>query len=284
MLSIMDRIDPTDERATGSITHHPAGDAPPSRWESWNPVTGCTKVSEGCRHCYAERFAERWRGIPGHHYERGFELQLRPERLDLPLHWRTPRRVFVTSMGDLFHARIPDECVRAVFAVMERAPQHVYHLLTKRHERMLELAPTLPWPQQVWMGVTVERMDYAARADALRRVPAARRHISAEPLLGPLDTLDLTGIDLVIAGGESGVDRRPPQPAWVRGLRDRCAAAGVAFSFKGWGGRGQNDGGRLLDGRVWDESPPRAVPPADSAGGAPAGADESGLPAQGALF
>ena len=169
-------------------------------------------------------------------------------------------------MGDLFHGRIPDEYVREVFAVMERAPQHVFHVLTKRADRMLKLAPSLPWPPNVWMGVTVERMDYAARADALRRVPAARRHISAEPLLGPLDALDLCGIDLVIAGGESGVDRRPPQPAWLRDLRDRCVGAGVAFSFKGWGGRGQRDGGRLLDGRVWDEVPPQAAP---AGGGVP---------------
>ena len=228
---------------------------PPVRWESWNPVTGCTKVSEGCRHCYAERFAERWRGIPGHHYEHGFDLQLRPERLELPLHWRQPRRVFVDSMGDLFHGRIPDDYVREVFAVMERTPQHVFHVLTKRPERLLDLAPSLPWPPNVWMGVTVERMDYAARADALRRVPAAVRHISAEPLLGPLDALDLADIDLVIAGGESGTERRPPQADWLRGLRDHCLTAGVAFTFKGWGGRGQAAGGRMLDGREWSQSP-----------------------------
>jgi len=229
---------------------------PPAQWESWNPVTGCTKVSEGCRHCYAERFAERWRGIAGHHYERGFDLQLRPERLDLPLHWRRPRRVFVDSMSDLFHEGIPDDYVRAVFAVMERAPQHLFHVLTKRPERLLSLAPSMPWPANVWMGVTVESGRYAARADALRRVPAAVRHISAEPLLGPLDALDLTGIDLVIAGGESGPGRRPPRPDWLRGLRDRCLAAGVAFTFKGWGGRSQATGGRMLDGREWRQSPP----------------------------
>jgi protein gp37 len=229
--------------------------APPARWESWNPATGCTKVSEGCRHCYAERFAERWRGIAGHHYEHGFDLQLRPERLELPLHWRRPRRVFVDSMSDLFHEGIPDDYVRAVFAVMERAPRHVFHVLTKRPERMLALAPSLPWPDNVWMGVTVESGPYAARADALRRVPAAVRHISAEPLLGPLDALDLAAIHLVIAGGESGAGRRPPRADWLRGLRDRCVAAGVAFTFKGWGGRGQAAGGRLLDGREWCESP-----------------------------
>ncbi len=228
---------------------------PPAKWESWNPVTGCTKVSEGCRHCYAERFAERWRGIPGHYYEHGFDLQLRPRRLAVPLHWKRPRRVFVDSMTDLFHEDIPDEYVRAVFDVMGRAPQHVFHVLTKRHERMLELAPTLTWPANVWMGVTIESGRYAARADALRRVPAAVRHISAEPLLGSLDALDLTGIDLVIAGGESGPERRPPQPDWLRRLRDRCLAEGVAFTFKGWGGAGQTSGGRLLDGVEWNQSP-----------------------------
>jgi protein gp37 len=174
-------------------------------------------------------------------------------------------------MSDLFHEDIPDDYVRAVFAVMERAPQHVFHVLTKRHERLLALAPTLPWPGNVWMGVTVESELHAARADALRRVPAAVRHISAEPLLGPLDALDLTGISLVIAGGESGLGRRPAQPDWLRGLRDRCVAAGVAFTFKGWGGRSQATGGRLLDGREWQQSPPTVTT-----------GDEA--PVQGALF
>src|SRR5450759_3955777 len=159
-------------------------------------------------------------------------------------------------MSDLFHQGIPDDYVRAVFAVMERAPQHVFHVLTKRPERLLALASSLPWPANVWMGVTVESGRYAALADALRRVPAAVRHISAEPLLGPLDALDLAGIDLVIAGGESGAGRRPPQADWLRDLRDRCLAAGVAFTFKGWGGRSQAGGGRMLDGREWRESPP----------------------------
>ena len=225
------------------------------RWESWNPVSGCTHVSEGCRHCYAERFAERWRGIPGHHYEHGFDLMLRPERLELPLRWRRPRHVFVTSMGDLFHEEIPDDYVRRVFAVMEQAPRHVFHVLTKREQRLTTLAPGLPWPANVHLGVTVESMAYAARADALRAVPAALRHISAEPLLGPLDELDLEGIGWLIAGGESGPTRRPPRPEWLRGLRDHCLAAGVPFTFKGWGGRVQGEQGRTLDGREWQERP-----------------------------
>jgi protein gp37 len=225
------------------------------RWQSWNPVTGCTHVSAGCAHCYAERFAERWRGLPGHHYEHGFDLMLRPERLELPLHWRAPRRVFVTSMGDLFHEEVPDEYVQQVFAVMERARHHVFHVLTKREERLLALSAELPWPANVHLGVTVEHMACARRADALRAVPAAVRHISAEPLLGPLDELDLEGIDWLIAGGESGPDRRPPRAEWLRGLRDHCLAAGVAFTFKGWGGRVQGAQGRLLDGREWHERP-----------------------------
>lgn len=253
--------------AVVSGTSSPAPPARSLRWESWNPLTGCSRVSEGCRYCYAERFAERWRGIRGHHFERGFDLVLRPARLEAPLHWRRPRRVFVDSMGDLFHEDVPDDYVRAVFDVMEAAPQHVYHVLTKREARLAELAPRLPWPPQVWMGVTVEADEYARRADVLRTVPAAVRHISAEPLLGPLERLDLSSIALVVAGGESGAERRPPRPEWVRALRDRCVAQGVRFTFKGWGGRGQRDGGRLLDGRVWDECPPLpAASPAAAAG------------------
>jgi protein gp37 len=201
-------------------------------WQSWNPVTGCTKVSEGCRNCYAERFAERWRGIAGHPYELGFDLQLRPERLAWPLHWRKPRRVFVVSMGDLFHERVPSEYIAEVFAVMERTPRHLYHLVTKRAARLGTLAPSLPWPPNLWMGVTVEHMQTAQRADVLRTVPAAVRWICAEPLLGPLDELDLHGIGWVVAGVESGPRRRPARPEWVAGLRDRCAAAGIPFYDK----------------------------------------------------
>ena len=237
--------------------------------ESWNPVSGCTHVSAGCRNCYAERFAERWRGIPGHHYEHGFDLMLRPERLELPLHWRRPRHVFVTSMGDLFHEGIPDDYVRRVFAVMEQAPRHVFHVLTKREQRLASLAPGLPWPANIHLGVTVESMAYAGRADTLRAVPAALRHISAEPLLGPLDELDLGGIGWVIAGGESGPERRPPHPEWLRGLRDHCHTAGVPFTFKGWGGRVQGDRGRMLDGREWQERPPIAQLDGNESGAAP---------------
>jgi protein gp37 len=227
-----------------------------TRWVSWNPVSGCTPVSAGCAHCYAQRFAERWRGIAGHPYEHGFDLQLRPQRLDLPLRWHAPRRVFVDSMSDLFHEGIPDEYVADVFAVMAMAQRHVFHVFTKRDARMAALAPRLPWPPNLWMGVTVERGDYARRADSLRAVPAAVRFVCAEPLLGPLDALDLEGIDWVVAGGESGPGRRPPHPDWLRGLRDRCLAAHVPFTFKGWGGRVQGQLGRELDGREWLARPP----------------------------
>jgi len=254
----------------------------PLPWISWNPVTGCTKVSEGCRDCYAERFAERWRGIRGHHYERGFDLQLRPERLQLPLHWRKPRHIFVDSMSDLFHEGIDDDYIGEVFAVMARCPQHVFHVLTKRHQRLWTLAPSLPWPANVWMGVTVEHGRYAERADALRQVPAAVRHVNAEPLLGPLDDLDLTRIDMVVAGGESGPTRRPPQVEWLRSLHDRCLAEGVAFTFKGWGGASQRAGGRLLDGREWRQSPP--LPPMTIAALRGTGPGYSSAPSQPSLW
>jgi protein gp37 len=208
------------------------GERAQDHWQSWNPVTGCTKVSEGCRHCYAERFAERWRGIAGHPYEHGFDLQLRHERLESPLRWRKPRRVFVQSMGDLFHEGVDDAYIAAVFAVIERTPRHTYQLVTKRAARLASLASALPWPANLCLGVTVEHAATARRVDALRTVPAAVRWICAEPLLGPLDDLDLTGIDFVVAGAESGPARRPRRPEWVAGLAARCAAAGVAFHDK----------------------------------------------------
>lgn len=222
---------------------------------TWNPVTGCTKVSPGCARCYAETFAERWRGVPGHPYEQGFDLRLWPERLTMPLGWKRPRRIFVNSMSDIFHEEVPDEFVQSIFDVMAQADWHVFQVLTKRPARMVELAPRLPWPQNVWMGVTIENNRWVARADMLRAVPAQVRFISAEPLLGPLPNLDLTGIDWLIAGGESGTRARAPRSDWFRALRDECHANGVAFFFKQWGGRTPKAGGRILDGRTWDEYP-----------------------------
>lgn len=222
---------------------------------TWNPVTGCNKVSPGCAHCYAETFAERWRGIPGHPYEQGFDLRVWPGRLEQPLRWKRPRLIFVNSMSDLFHERIPEEFVHDVFDVMGRASQHTFQILTKRHERLVELAPRLPWHPNVWMGVSIENRRFIHRADYLRQVDAAVRFISAEPLLGPLEGLRLDGIDWLIAGGESGVRHRRCDPEWIRELRDRCEEERVAFFFKQWGGRTSKTGGRILDGRTHDGWP-----------------------------
>jgi protein gp37 len=229
---------------------------------TWNPITGCTQVSQGCDHCYALTFAERFRGVPGHHFEQGFDLRLWPQRLKLPLTWRTPRRIFVVSMGDPFHQSVPDEFIRRIWGIMLQAHWHTFQVLTKRPQRMARLAPSLPWPENIWAGTSIETSRYAWRADHLRRVPAAVRFISAEPLLGPLDALDLDGIDWLITGGESGHGHRPCDVDWVRRLRDRCQVEGVAFFHKQWGGRTHGAGGRELDGRTWDEYPrPRTRSP-----------------------
>ncbi len=222
---------------------------------TWNPVTGCTKVSAGCDHCYAMAFAERFRGVPNHPYEQGFDLRLWPERLELPLRWRKPRRIFVNSMSDLSHADVPEDYIRRVFDTMVRADQHIYQVLTKRPQRLAKLAKTLPWPEHIWVGVSVESNEAAWRADFLRRVPATVRFISAEPLIGPIDQLKLDGIHWVITGGESGLGHRPCNPDWVRDARDRCVAEQVAYFHKQWGGRTSKMGGRELDGRTWDEMP-----------------------------
>jgi protein gp37 len=227
---------------------------------TWNPITGCSKVSPGCAHCYAEAFAERWRGVPGHPYEQGFDLRLWPDRLEIPLHWRRPRRVFVNSMSDLFHEDVPLPFIQRIFEVMVQAEWHIFQVLTKRHERLRQLAPELPWPPNVWAGVTVENNRWIERVDALREVPAAVRFISAEPLLGPLTDLDLTRIDWLIAGGESGPVRRPAKAEWFRELQRKCDEAGVSFFFKQWGGRTSKSGGRVLDGREWSEMPPLLRP------------------------
>jgi protein gp37 len=222
---------------------------------TWNPVTGCDKVSPGCAHCYAETFAERWRGIPGHAYEQGFDLRLWPERLEQPLRWKKPRFIFVNSMSDMFHEGIPDEYIAAVFDVMARADHHIFQILTKREERMAALAGGLPWPPHIWMGVTIENQRFVTRADDLRQVPATIRFISAEPLLGFLEGLDLTDIDWVIAGGESGPKHRPVKAEWIRYVRDLCLDEEVPFFFKQWGGVRAKSGGRILDGQEWNEMP-----------------------------
>lgn len=226
---------------------------------TWNPVTGCHQVSPGCAHCYAKVFAQRWRGIPGHPYEQGFDLRLWPSRLDQPLRWQRPRMIFVNSMSDLFHEDVPFDYIAEVFDVMCRAQQHTFQILTKRDVRLADLASRLPWPPNVWMGVSIENNRFVGRADRLREVPSAVRFISAEPLLGPVSALDLSGIDWVIAGGESGPRHRPVQEAWITELRNRCVERRVAFFFKQWGGRTPKAGGRELEGRTWDELPALVV-------------------------
>jgi protein gp37 len=222
---------------------------------TWNPVTGCNEVSPGCAHCYAKTFAERWQGISGHVYEQGFALRFWPERLDVPLRWRKPETIFVNSMSDLFHEQIPFEFIARVFDTMSAADWHTFQVLTKRHERLAELAPQLPWPSNIWLGVTIENRRFIQRADYLRQVPAAVRFISAEPLLGPLEGLDLTDIHWLIAGGESGARHRRIDIEWVRALREQCANNDVAFFFKQWGGHRPKSGGRELDGHTHNAYP-----------------------------
>lgn len=221
---------------------------------TWNPVTGCTKVSAGCKNCYAERFAERFRGVPGHPFEQGFDLRIWEDRLLQPLKWRTPRRIFVNSMSDLFHPGVPSQFIRRCFDVMGRAEQHQFQVLTKRPERALGMAGDLPWPENVWMGTSVENQTVAHRVDTLRRIPAKIRFLSCEPLIGPL-VLNLEGIDWVIVGGESGPGARPMRPEWVRSIRDQCRGADVHFFFKQWGGVIKKRAGRELDGQTYDEMP-----------------------------
>ncbi|MBI2467582.1 MAG: phage Gp37/Gp68 family protein [Candidatus Rokubacteria bacterium] len=214
---------------------------------TWNPVTGCTKVSPGCKHCYAERLALRLRAMGNPRYRRGFAVTLQPDLLSLPLRWRQPRRIFVNSMSDLFHEAVPDDYVRRVFDVMEQADWHIFQILTKRSERLMSLASRLPWPRHVWQGVSVENARYTWRIVHLRRVPAAVRFLSIEPLLGPILDLPLDGIHWVIVGGESGGGRREMAAEWVREIREQCLAAGIPFFFKQWGGRTPKAGGRILD-------------------------------------
>ncbi|MFG3679932.1 DUF5131 family protein [Micromonospora chalcea] len=236
---------------------------------TWNPTTGCDRISRGCDHCYALTLSKRLKAMGTPKYQTdgdartsgpGFGVATHPTDLALPLRWREPRVVFVNSMSDLFHAKVPLDFVEQVFEVMTATPQHTYQVLTKRTTRLAKLAPRLTWPANVWMGVSVEDQDQAERVDHLRQVPAGVRFVSAEPLLGPLDDLNLEGIDWLIAGGESGPGCRPVDPDWVRRLRDRCTEGGIAFFFKQWGGRTPKAGGRELDGRTWDEMPAPAQP------------------------
>lgn len=222
---------------------------------TWNPVTGCTKVSPGCKYCYAERFAKRLKHMGKVRYENGFALTLHEDLITLPLRWRSPRKVFVNSMSDLFHPDVPLHFIQRVFETMDKAPQHLFQVLTKRGERLREIAPDLPWPQNVWMGVSIETMRYAGRADDLRTVPASVRFLSCEPLLGSLKELDISDIHWVITGGESGPTNRPVDIEWLREIRDKCIEEGTPFFFKQWGGANKKVTGRMLDGRTWDDFP-----------------------------
>ncbi|MDG4800491.1 phage Gp37/Gp68 family protein [Micromonospora sp. WMMD980] len=242
------------------------GDRSAIEWTeaTWNPTTGCDRVSRGCDNCYALTLAKRLKAMGQPRYQRdgdprtsgpGFGLTLHPDSLELPLTWKRPRLVFVNSMSDLFHAQVPTSFVRQVFEVIEATPQHTYQVLTKRARRLRRVAPSLTWPSNLWMGVSVEDLSAVHRIDDLRTVPAALRFLSCEPLLGPLPGLQLDGIGWVIAGGESGANARQLDPAWVVDLRDQCTSVEVPFFFKQWGGRTPKAGGRVLNGRTWDDMP-----------------------------
>jgi protein gp37 len=222
---------------------------------TWNPVTGCTKISPGCKHCYAERLAERLKTMGQANYRNGFALTLQPHMLGLPLKWKTPKRIFVNSMSDLFHKDVPTDYIKRVFEVMRLAHWHQYQILTKRSERVLELSKKLEWAPQIWMGVSVENEKYTYRIDYLRRTDAHVKFLSLEPLLGPLRSLNLRGIDWAIVGGESGPGARAIDQVWVTEIRDQCLAANVPFFFKQWGGVQKKKTGRTLEGRTWDEMP-----------------------------
>jgi protein gp37 len=251
------------------------GDRSSIEWTeaTWNPTTGCDRISPGCDNCYALTLAKRLKAMGQPRYQRdgdprtsgpGFGVALHRDALRLPFTWTKPRLVFVNSMSDLFHAKVPLEFVQEVFGVMAATPQHTYQLLTKRARRLRRMAPELNWPPNVWMGVSVEGSGVLNRVDELRSVPAAVRFLSCEPLLGPLHELSLEGIHWVIAGGESGSNARRMDQAWVEDIRDQCASAGIPFFFKQWGGRTPKSGGRHLAGRTWDDMPQTSGSPRES--------------------
>jgi len=226
---------------------------------TWNPITGCTKISPGCANCYAERLAYRLQAMGQRNYANAFKLTLQPHMLELPLKWRTPQVIFVNSMSDLFHKDVPADYIHQVFDVMSRAHWHRFQVLTKRSDILRNLSARLPWKSHIWMGVSVESEGYRFRIDDLRTTEARIKFLSLEPLLSPLENLNLTGIDWVIVGGESGPGARIMQKEWVLDIRDQCVRAGVPFFFKQWGGTNKKKSGRLLDNRVWNEMPVVAV-------------------------
>jgi protein gp37 len=222
---------------------------------TWNPLTGCNKISPGCKFCYAERFAKRLRAMGQPNYRNGFKLTLHEHAVKQPLSWKKPQMIFVNSMSDLFHKNVPLEFIQKVFDVMNQADWHVFQVLTKRSERLLEVYRHLSWPQNVWMGVSVENSDYTFRIDHLRKTGAKIKFLSLEPLLGPLPALNLANIDWVIVGGESGPKARPIKTDWILEIKEQCREEGVPFFFKQWGGKNKKKNGRLLEGKTWDELP-----------------------------
>lgn len=226
---------------------------------TWNPVTGCSKISPGCKFCYAERLAKRLKAMGQSNYRNGFEVTLQPHMLHLPLRWKARKRIFVNSMSDLFHCDVPLSYIQEVFGVMARAHWHEYQVLTKRSDRLLELSGRLNWRPHIWMGVSVETEEYLHRIDDLRQTGAHVKFLSLEPLLGPLACINLQDIDWVIAGGESGPGARAVNPDWVTGIRDQCVRLNVPFFFKQWGGVNKKKSGRTLEGRTWDEAPTEIV-------------------------
>lgn len=235
---------------------------------SWNPITGCTKISPGCKHCYAERMAKRLRAMDHPNYATGFQLAMHDHMLEQPLRWKKPQTIFVNSMSDLFHEDVPLAFIQRVFEVMRQASWHRFQVLTKRSERLLELSPEITWPVNVWMGVSVENSDYTFRIDHLRETEAHIKFLSLEPLLGPLPGLNLRKIDWVIVGGESGPGARPMSETWVTEIRDQCQACEVPFFFKQWGGTRKKKAGRMLQGRTWEEMPTTCRDPGSGGPGA----------------
>ena len=222
---------------------------------TWNPVTGCSKISPGCKNCYAERMAQRLQAMGQANYRNGFRVTIHPEVVHLPLTWRRPQSIFVNSMSDLFHESIPESFIQQVFETMMAAPRHRFQILTKRSERLRNLAGKLPWGPHIWVGVTVECSEVVYRIDHLRRIPGHIRFLSIEPMLCPMPSLNLEGINWVIVGGESGPGARPINRAWVVNVRDQCLSAHVPFFFKQWGGTRKKKNGRELDGQTWDQMP-----------------------------
>ena len=222
---------------------------------TWNPITGCTKISRGCRYCYAERMAHRLSAMGHPNYINGFQVTLHEHVLEMPLKWNRPQMIFVNSMSDMFHKNVPLEFIQKIFEVMHKAAHHQFQVLTKRSNRLLELNSKLTWLRNVWIGVTVENIDYINRIEHLKKTGAQVKFLSLEPLLGPIPNMDLNGIDWVIVGGESGQKARPLNIDWIRDIRDQCLHAKVPFFFKQWGGSNKKKNGRILDGRTWDQKP-----------------------------